>query len=232
MIKGFFRFLLGLFVELSVEQADRVPVSGPAIVAGNHPSLLDGVALMVAAPRPMRFLVAADLMKVPGLGFLLRACGAIPVDRRGGNGAALRGALAALERGEVIGIFPEGRTSGGAELLEFRRGVALLAHASGAPVVSCALEGTQRVSPRDSVMLRPGRVVVRFGEPFTVQRVAGKVPEGLVAATVSRCRRRVARLWAEIGPVGGGRSGWAACLVLAPLLAVGTMLHRVLAAKG
>ncbi|MBI3927840.1 MAG: 1-acyl-sn-glycerol-3-phosphate acyltransferase [Armatimonadetes bacterium] len=191
-----------VFSYIRVESAsrDRIPDCGPAILCGNHPNILDGLLLGLVSPRPVRFLVAGGLFRVPVLGNLLRWFGAIPVDRSGGsNSDALQAAVAALENGELIGIFPEGRTNGGAELLDFKAGVALLAHRTGCPVVPFAVEGTQRLYPYGSLVTRPGSVRIEFGDSLGCERVAEpRIPQAVIARTVGSVRERVAGLWARL----------------------------------
>lgn len=193
------RWLVRSFFDLRVNGVDKLPESGGVIVAGNHPNLMDGVVLGVVSPRPVRFLVAADTMRGPA-GVVARWLGAIPVDRSGGsNRAALSEALKSLERGEVVGIFPEGKTSSGRELLEFKKGVALLAHRSGAPVVPCAFEGTQDILPKGAITLRPRTLQLVFGSSLKVEPVASEaVPEEKVESTLGRLRTSISGLWASL----------------------------------
>lgn len=86
-----------------------LPESGPALVVCNHLSGLDPLLLVAASPRPLRFLIAREEYERPWLKWLLRLIGCIPVDRSTRPELALRAALRALQAGEVIALFPEGR---------------------------------------------------------------------------------------------------------------------------
>ena len=193
------RWLLTSFLDLRVEGAEHIPARGGAVIAGNHPNLVDGLVMAVVSPRPVRFLVAADTMR-GAAGVFARWMGVIPVDRSGGsNREALAAAVESLERGEVIGIFPEGKTSDGDRLLEFKKGVALMAHRTGVPLVPCAFEGTQRVFPRQARIPRSGTVQVKFGEPMEVLKVEeASVPEEVLHTTLSGLRLRIGVLWANV----------------------------------
>lgn len=149
---------------LEVRGADRVPAGGPVVVAANHVSVLDPFVLSVSIERPLRYLGKAELWKLRPLARVLEALGAIPVARDTGDTAAIAAALAALELGEAVGIFPQGAVRRDA----WRRGAARLALASGAPLLPVRLIGTADA-------LRPGRVgfpriAVLIGEPILVDR--------------------------------------------------------------
>jgi len=157
------------YFRIRIEGRANIPASGPAIVAANHVSWLDPIALGSACSRPVRFLIAQHVYETPATRWFYRGMHTIPVARGSGNPRGLRAALRALARGEVIGIFPEG-----AGLLEepgareAQAGALLLAAASGAPFVPVGLTGTRRAWPPQARFPRPGRVTVRFGEPFTL----------------------------------------------------------------
>lgn len=85
-----------------------LPETGPAIVVANHISGLDPLVLIAASKRPLRFIIAAEQYHRFGLKWLFRAAGCIPVDRKGRPERAFREAVKALQKGEVIALFPHG----------------------------------------------------------------------------------------------------------------------------
>ena len=86
-----------------------LPEQGPALVVSNHVSGLDPLLLITASRRPLRFLIAEEEYHRFGLTWLFRAAGCIPVDRDRRPEKALLQARQALERGEVVALFPHGR---------------------------------------------------------------------------------------------------------------------------
>ena len=149
-------------VEVRGEQ--HVPADGPVVVAANHPSVLDPFVLSTAVERPLRYVAKAELWRVPLWAPLLDALGGIPVNRDMGDRAALAAALAALEQGDAVGIFPQGGVRRGT----WHRGAARLALASGAPLLPVRILATDQA-------LRPGhvgfpRVGILIGEPIAVSR--------------------------------------------------------------
>jgi 1-acyl-sn-glycerol-3-phosphate acyltransferase len=147
---------------------------GAAILAANHLSFCDSLFLPLMAPRKVVFIGKEEYFVGTGLkGRLMaaffRAVGTIPVDRSGGSEAAdaLDTALRVLGQGRLFGIYPEGTRSPDGRLYRGKTGVARLALASGAPVVPCALIGTDQVQPMGHRLPKKiMRVEVRFGEPL------------------------------------------------------------------
>jgi 1-acyl-sn-glycerol-3-phosphate acyltransferase len=158
----FVRFLAagacyGLF-RMEVRGREKVPLTGPLVVAANHVSYVDPVALGVACPRPIAYMAKSELFAIPGLGQLIRRVKAYPVERGKGDVAAIRASLRQLQEGHAIGIFPEGtrNLTGDARV---QTGVALLASLAGAPVVPAFIDGSARAR-------RLGKVKVAFGDPI------------------------------------------------------------------
>lgn len=133
----------------TIEGAQLVPVHGPVILASNHVSYLDPLVLGYLAHlrhRRVRFLAKAELFEKWPLGSLLRAGRQIPVVRGSRAAAgALDAAVAALERGECVAVFPEGTISLDLEPMAGKSGTARLAKATGVPVTPVGLWGAQRV---------------------------------------------------------------------------------------
>ena len=171
-VVGFFSRLL---FRLRVEGADRVPSSGSAIVAGNHVSALDGVALALATGsrgrRMTRFLVAAEFFRKLWCGWALRLYRQIPIRRGERDQGALDIAIETIRGGALAGIFPEGTVNPEPETgsLRGRKGAARIALATEAPVVPVGVWGTQERWPKPGLHVhRPWRpvVAVSYGEPI------------------------------------------------------------------
>jgi len=152
---------------IEVVGADRVPVSGPVLLAANHLGVLDGPLVHTMAPRPPHVLVKAEMFR-GFLGAILRSAGQIPVDRASSR-SGLEAARGVLLDGGVVGIFPEGNRGRG-DGASVRAGVAWLAVQGGAPVVPVAVIGTRLTGePTGHVPGFRRRLVVEFGEPIAPQ---------------------------------------------------------------
>lgn len=147
---------------MAVRGTEHLPLQGPVILAGNHPTVLDGLLVAVFCPRRITFLIKAEVMAIPLIGHFLRRLGAIPVAR---GGDALQRSVQVLERGACLGIFPEGDPSNQEELIRLRRGVAVLARETGLPVVPFRISGTLALCSLQSFVARSGPVGLAFGEP-------------------------------------------------------------------
>ena len=146
---------------------ENIPDKGAVIVAGNHPSYLDPVLVMLPLSRPIRYMAWDALFKIPGLGQAIRMLGAFPVDIRRGKGeSAFNEAINILHGHEALGIFPEGQRSERGPMGELRTGVARLAIATGAPIVPVTIGGASRAWPKYRMLPRPAKIIVRYHAPI------------------------------------------------------------------
>jgi 1-acyl-sn-glycerol-3-phosphate acyltransferase len=152
---------------------ERIPAAGPAILACNHASYLDpfanAYAVLKAGRRP-RFLAKDDLFAIPVVGRALRGAGQIPVRRGTSDRAPLLEAERALDRGEVVLIYPEGTVTRRPDHLPMdgKTGTVRLSLSTGVPIVPMASWGSQAVWQKSGPgSLRFGRPVwVKVGEPL------------------------------------------------------------------
>jgi len=157
---GFREWLRRLY-RIEVVGAERIPASGPVILAANHESIWDPFILGVATPREIHYMAKSELFESRVLGKLMRSLNAFPVERGGGDRAAMSEAGRLLAGGAVLGIFPQG-TSKPELQIGWHRGAARLALASGAPLVPIRLMGTRRLP-------LPTRIRIVVGEPIVVE---------------------------------------------------------------
>ncbi len=150
----------------------RLPKTGPAIVICNHTSGLDPHLIQAACPRLITWMMAREYYDVPILRQLLDLVGVIPVARNGRDMGATRAALRALERGQVLGIFPEGGIESSDVLEPFQPGVAMMALRTGAPVFPAYLDGTQRRREMLDAFLHPQNATIAYGDRIALDRHA------------------------------------------------------------
>ncbi len=165
---------------------------GACVLVSNHASYMDIPALLAGLPEQFRFMAKKSLLKVPFIGYHLKRAGHVAVERGDPRAAARSMSEAARivrERGVPVLVFPEGgRNPVG--LREFKEGAAYLAIKAGVPMVPIALVGTRQVLPMDSLLVRPGHITLRIGEPIPT---AGLKIHDRDAVT-SQLRERVAEL--------------------------------------
>ena len=205
VFRGLARFLVGLFYRrVEVIGLERVPASGPLLVAANHQQgLMDGLLLAATFPRRLRPIAKAPLFRYPLIGQFARLAGAIPVHRRRDEGAgsvdneAMFGtARHALEAGEALLIFPEGVSQPEPAIMPLRTGAARLLLAEGrlarATLVPIGLmfhePGTFRV----------GTAFVLIGEPVPIADLETMAnPEEAVRRLTARLGAALQRLIVE-----------------------------------
>ncbi len=171
---------------LDVSGLEHLPESGPVLLAGNHDSYWDPVAVGVAAlhRRQVCALAKSSMWKLEGLNRILDGMGQIPIDRGSADAAALDRAIAELRQGACIGIFLEGTRSLGREL-RARSGFGRLAEAvPGAEVVCCSIVGTTDIARFPT---RPA-VHIRFFRPAGGGLQSGETPSDLSARLLAEIR--------------------------------------------
>lgn len=168
-IKGTFHVPMDWLMRINVRGAENVPATGPVILAVNHLSWADPIAMGVALKRPAFYLAKEGVFRHPLTRWIVTATGQIKVDRHvGGNDAAVGTALELLQQGLVVGVFPEGTRSRPGQVKRGKTGIARIAAASGAPVVPVGCE-TGAFWPRGRSMPKLGTpVYIDIGKPFTL----------------------------------------------------------------
>lgn len=124
----------------TMEGREFIPKEGPAIIICNHTCYMDPVFLACATKRQIHFMAKEELFEGKIFGKFLPAVGTFPVSRGESDMASLRTAMTCLKNGEILGIFPEGKRGDGASLLPFKKGVALIAYKSKAPIIPIGMK--------------------------------------------------------------------------------------------
>jgi 1-acyl-sn-glycerol-3-phosphate acyltransferase len=159
---------IGTFVKivapLRVYGAERVPMAGGLVVAANHFSWIDPLALGAASPRTLYYLAKVEAHRVPGLGELMRAFGALSVRRGQSDREAVRMMRQIVRDGNALGMFVEGTRQRSGRPGRVQPGAAMAAINEEVPLIPVALHGSQR--------WRLGNfapVSVAWGQPMTFE---------------------------------------------------------------
>jgi 1-acyl-sn-glycerol-3-phosphate acyltransferase len=158
--------------DVVLENPEVIDASRPRILVANHVSWFDVLALIAHMPGRCVFVAKAELARVPIFGRAVAACGHIFIDRDDRNRAveSLGAARGLLENeSPTIIMFPEGTRSATGELQPFKKGAFVLAIQTGVDIVPAAISGSREIMRKGSLLIRPGTVSVRFGEPIDVQ---------------------------------------------------------------
>ena len=153
---------------IRTEGLENVPAQGNAILAANHISFLDSFFIPLVVPRRVTYLAKAEYWDSWKTRWFFDLVGQIPV-RRGDSAkanAALEAGRRVLNRGGLLGIYPEGTRSPDGTCYRGKTGVARMALDTRSPVVPVGLVGTREIMSKDAKMPRlRGDVTVRFGKP-------------------------------------------------------------------
>jgi 1-acyl-sn-glycerol-3-phosphate acyltransferase len=199
--------VLGLITRRTHLGLDRIPRAGPIIVVSNHLSVSDPLVLgcaLLRAGRRATFLAKAEVFTWPVVGAAMRVTGQIPVSHTTDPSGALQPALAALARGSVVAMYPEGRVTTEPDyrpMAEARTGAVRLALAAGCPIVPIAQWGAHHLLSREhtSSLTRPLRFLGRLRRD--------RVPRRPTVTVLIGDPIEVHELQASCGPDGNLRAG-------------------------
>jgi 1-acyl-sn-glycerol-3-phosphate acyltransferase len=137
--------LLHTIYRIEVEGADRIPDEGPCVLVCNHVSFADAVVIGASIRRPVRFVMDHRIFRIPVLSWFFRTVRAIPIAPAHEDAQALSRAYSeiskALEAGEVVCIFPEGKLTASGDVQVFRQGIQRIVERTPVPVIPMALRG-------------------------------------------------------------------------------------------
>jgi len=168
LVRGF----AATYLHWKVHHPERIPATGPVILAANHTSFGDPPLIGAAVPRPINYLARESLFESPAFSRLIRALNAVPVDRDGGGPGGVRTVLGLLEADRVVLMFPEGTRSANGQLQPLRSGIGLVVIRSGAPVVPVRIFGLFEAWGRQRRFPRPLPITIKFGHPLQMRASA------------------------------------------------------------
>lgn len=143
LVRAVLVILTNSLYRLQIIGHEHVPKTGGALLVPNHVSFIDGLLLIASLDRPVRFVVDAQYAEQPLLRPLMKVFRVIPISPYGGLRVvlrALRDAGAAVEKGELVCIFPEGQITRTGTLLPFRRGFERIMKGRTAPIIPIHLD--------------------------------------------------------------------------------------------
>jgi 1-acyl-sn-glycerol-3-phosphate acyltransferase len=170
LVRGIVAPLFRVYFRMHISGADCIPSDGAAIVAPNHKSFWDSFFIAACTRRHVRFMAKTELIEAR-YGRLLVRLGAFPVRRGQADEDALETARVVLRQAGLLALFPEGtRVRDPDNLGHPRRGAGRLALETGAPLVPCAITGTEKIFRGGFPV--PRRVQVAFSPPIPVSDLA------------------------------------------------------------
>ncbi len=170
-----------------VHRHERLPTSGPYVLAPTHRSGWDIPLASLVTRRRVRFMGKASVYRVPVLGVVLRYLGGLPVERGTPDRMALQALLDCLAGGEPVVVYPEGTRQTGREVGPVFDGSAWVAARAEVPIVPVGIAGSEGIIRRGSRRPRFPKIVVVVGEPIAaIARDGGAVPRARVKELSAR----------------------------------------------
>jgi 1-acyl-sn-glycerol-3-phosphate acyltransferase len=188
------RVLARVLLRVEIIGMDRLPQAGPVIVAINHTNSVDGLLLRAILPREIIGWGKVELWHNPFTRILAQSLRTIPLRRGELDVHSVRLALQALEKGQVLGIAPEGTRSWHGRMQRGRPGLILLAqHAPETLILPVAIYGQDHLS-KNLRRLRRTPVKVVFGQGFHLAADGGKATHELRQEMIDEVMAQIASL--------------------------------------
>ncbi|MDR1705839.1 MAG: 1-acyl-sn-glycerol-3-phosphate acyltransferase [Clostridiales bacterium] len=152
-----------LFFRVKVTGRENIPAEGPVIICSNHISLNDPCLIGAFTKRPVHFLAKHTLFRNPLFNAVMRGINAMPVNREAASMASFKEVMEVLSKGEVLGIFAEGRRMKELDIKNAKNGVALFALKTGAPVIPVKIASDYKLFRKVILNIGPAVDLSAFG---------------------------------------------------------------------
>jgi 1-acyl-sn-glycerol-3-phosphate acyltransferase len=182
------RVFFAIIFDVRVVGQQRVPDTGPLIIASNHLSWVDVPLIPAYLKRRVVYMAKEEAFKARG-GWLIRFLGAFPVKRGEADRQSLRAAEEELKAGRILCIFPEGTRSKLHTLAQAHAGTGMIALRTGAPVLPVAIWGSENSFKK----FRP-RIHVIFGEPMILTPRGKKITREDIDQATEQVMLRIASM--------------------------------------
>ncbi len=170
ILRLFSFFIFKVIFRLKVAGKENIPKSGGFILASNHISYLDPIALGVACPRKLNYMARQDLFFNRCFSWLLFSINVFPIKRNSADLAALKEAMQRVKNDEALVMFPEGSRRFEGSSTEPQPGIGFLAAKLKVPVVPAFVKGTEIALPKGANFIKPTKISVRFGKQIQIER--------------------------------------------------------------
>ena len=168
--------LATMLASVEVHRSTKIQPHQPYVIVANHQSLIDIYVLYSRLKMDIKWVMKAELAKVPFLGTACKKMGHILIDRSDSVGAqqSIVDAKERIMRGNSVIFFPEGTRSRDGELMTFKKGAFRLALELGLPVLPVSIQGTGKILPSDSMHWQPGHIRLQIHDPISTEGMTSK----------------------------------------------------------
>jgi len=157
-------------VKVTLIGVENIDLQKPYVFAANHQSQYDIFTLMGHLPVQFKWMAKKSLLYIPVVGWGMKACGTIFVERENPKEAykALLKAVEKIKQGYSIIVFPEGTRSRNGQIGPFKSGGIVLALRAGVPIVPITIIGTINILPKGGMRLHPGKAIIVVDKPIDI----------------------------------------------------------------
>lgn len=189
--------LCRVYTRLTINGREHLPKQGAFVLAPVHRSYLDTPFAGCVRRKRMRFMGKDTMWKNRQFGWVLSALGAFPVTRGTADREALRRAIAVLEAGEPLVLFPEGERKQGPVVQPLFDGAVYIAIKAGVPIIPVGIGGSERVMPKKAKFVYPRKVHIEIGPPIPapVAPEGGRLPRTVYKDHSERLHAELQRLF-------------------------------------
>jgi 1-acyl-sn-glycerol-3-phosphate acyltransferase len=192
-LRSLIRVAFPVWLRLRARGTENVPTHGAALLLINHQSHLDSMLVGTALARPISYLARDSLFRVPIVGWILRHTYATPLNRESASSSSIRTVIERLNRGFLVGIFPEGTRSTDGQIGPLKPGFIALLRRADVPVIPVGIAGSGAAFPRHAWFVRPRTCRVVFGEPIPPETLAPLCERGNEDALLKEVGQRMKR---------------------------------------
>ena len=166
------RFGAHVFWKFRCYGLENIPRTGGVLLAANHQSYLDPVLVAMVLPREMHFMARRTLFRNPAFRAIIAGYNAFAIERDSADVKGVNSAIARLEAGNILLVFPEGTRTGDGSIAPMKS-VGVMAARAAVPIVPVLIQGAYEVWPKGRLIPHFGTISLLFGKPLNPENITG-----------------------------------------------------------
>lgn len=170
VLRPFVWWLCRVWFKIEFHGVENIPPEGACLITPNHISYGDPIWITIPIRRRVYYMAWDKPFGIPGLGFLMRAFGAFPVNLESVDPSAQRTANDVLRDGRALVMFPEGGRTRTGKLMPFKMGAFRFALTHGVPIVPVSISGAEKIWPVGKAFPRANKLTITYHPAIAVAR--------------------------------------------------------------
>lgn len=183
-------FMLAVsFVRTEIKNKEKISKGTSYIIISNHQSLYDILALVTSLDIQYRWFIKKEVLRIPVFGYALYASRNIFLDRSNTENAieSINKGMNRLPKGVSVMVFAEGTRSPDGQIKEFKKGGFVAATTRNMPILPVTINGSRRVLPKGSLVVKPGTIQVVVGDPIDT----GSYSSATIVELINKTRQAI-----------------------------------------